>query len=175
MSKKALFLSFGCFIFGLALGIGGSYVIMLTHYGKRAARILVTAHDIWFMDQAQRTWRAYGVESTQVKIYALSQFLITLEHEKKLSDKPIGRRRTNSIDMIVTHGRLAKLYAETGETRLSAQHVEEAVSCAAEIQYTNITDQVTLAEFVAKMDKLAGYSGSPKSLERTSGSDEHSN
>jgi hypothetical protein len=49
MSKKACLFSVGCFILGVALGAGLTYVVATIHYGKAAARALLTVEHIRLM------------------------------------------------------------------------------------------------------------------------------
>jgi len=57
--------------------------------------------------------------------------------------------------MTLTHARLAKLYAETGQTNLSEQHINEALNWAKEGHiFQWITNKSTLMELVPKFDKI---------------------
>ena len=59
-------------------------------------------------------------------------------------------------DMMLTHARLAKLYAETGQTNLSAQHVAQALACAKVAgHWSLVTNWTTLEELVGEIDRRA--------------------
>jgi hypothetical protein len=62
-------------------------------------------------------------------------------------------KKIMAIDMMLTHARLAKLYAETGQTNLSEQHIAEALNYAKD-GIRLITNEVVLMDFVAKLDKV---------------------
>jgi hypothetical protein len=154
MNTKAYLLSLGCFILGLALSAGVTYYVATLHYGKIAAEGMLAIESARLTETSQRTLDAYRNETMPVKIYALSQYLIALERAKKIPENPFSiKKRGVSLIMMTTHGRLAKLYAEIGQTNLSAQHVAEALNCAAELN-SSVTNQVALAGWVAKEDEM---------------------
>jgi hypothetical protein len=125
MSKKAYFISIGCFVLGLALGIGGTAVVI----GKIAAEGIVLMKAGELAASTLQADSAYQHESRAVAIYALSQYLTTpKEDEKLVADIPEHNKAPiNKLDvrlgMIMANGRLAPLYAEAGQTNLGAQHL----------------------------------------------------
>ncbi len=157
MSKKAIFLFVGCFVLGLMLGITGTYVVVMPHYTKLAAGTFFAAELMKIGEAAERSSDAYKHESKPVAIYALSQFLNALRKAEEIPESAFSEpKRAIYSDMMLTHGRLAKLYTESGETNLSAQHVAEALSCSRKTGwFQTITNQAALAELVAKIDQKA--------------------
>lgn len=153
---EAYFFAIGFLVLGSLLSATGTYVFATVHYGRLTAEALVLGEDAHLMEASARTLDAYLNEPVSVKIYALSQYLITLEQAKKLSKNPLSMydKRIVARIMMETHGRLAKLYSETGETNLSEQQVKEALQCAAEAGDLTVTNQTTLAESVAKLDAM---------------------
>jgi hypothetical protein len=55
-----------------------------------------------------------------------------------------------SVEMILTHGRLAELYGESGQTNESAQQVAEALKWAKESGVLWVTNRAMLARYVAR-------------------------
>ena len=155
MSKKTFFPLFGCCVLGLVFGIGGTYVVVVPHYAKLVAGTIFAAELTKIGEEERQSYEAYKHESKPVAIYALSQLLNTLRKAEEISENAFFLpKREISVDMMLAHARLAKLYAETGETNQSAQHVAEALSCAAKSgTCQTITNQAALAEFVAKIDQ----------------------
>ena len=97
--------------------------------------------------------RAYAVESRPVAIYALSEYLANAE---TLTGKPRSYFVTTAEPfwMVRAHGMLAKLYADNGETNLSAQHLDLALRFArAAGSYPNVTNQAALWELIGPNQK----------------------
>jgi len=113
---------------GLILGIIGTAVLI----GKVAAEGVVLMKAGELAASGEQADNAYQHESRAVAIYALSQYLTTLKEDEGLvADMPEhSKAPINKLDvrfgMIMTHGRLAQLYDEAGQTNLGAQHLAEA-------------------------------------------------
>jgi hypothetical protein len=57
------------------------------------------------------------------------------------------------LDMMLTHARLAKLYADTDQANLSLQHVNEALACARSAdKWSSVTNQTSLQALVDRID-----------------------
>ncbi len=156
MSKNAtFFLSLGCLLLGLVVGIAGTYLVIMPRYTKRAAEMFFTAEAYKLGEAAERSFHAYKHESKPVAIYALSEYLLAL---KKAEDIPENVRLVNDrgfyLDLMLAHARLGRLYAETEQTNLSGEHFSEALRCAREPNQA-ITNQASLLEFVDRIDRNA--------------------
>jgi hypothetical protein len=154
MSKKAYFVSIGCFILGLVLGIVGTSIVI----GKIAAEAIVLMKAGELAASGEQADNAYQHESRAVAIYASSQYLITLKEDEELvADMPEhSKAPINKLDvrfgMIMAHGRLAQLYDEAGQTNLGAQHLAEALKYAKESgKFPAVTNQTMLAKFITKI------------------------
>lgn len=137
------------------LGIAGTYLIIMPHCTKMASRTFFTAEAYKLGEDAQRSFDAYKHESKPVAIYALSEHLLAL---KKAKEIPENARLLNDrglyLDLMLTHARVGKLYAETEQTNLSAQHFSEALKCAKEAgDGASITNQTSLQEMVDRLDR----------------------
>jgi len=101
-------------------------------------------------DSEERAWKAYQHDSVPVAIHAMTELL----NEQKAAEKNWGTaflgKHIVSMDLMFTHARLAKLYAEAGQTNLSEQHISEALQCDREF-----TNRDELMDFVSKVDKGA--------------------
>ena len=155
MTKKAYFISIGCFIVGLMLGIGGTYFFGVAHWGQETANGLFLIKELEVADSGTRAFEAYQGKSSPVGIYALSQHLMTLQKAQEIgSESPVFMTRLEILrGMMFTHARLAKLYAESGQTDFSAKHVAEALRIANETgKFPAVTNQPALTEIVAMFD-----------------------
>ena len=99
--------------------------------------------------------KAYQHDSVPVAIYALTEVLDKQKVAEQFGETPLLSKQMISIDLMLTHARLAKLYAEAGQTNLSAQHIDEALRYAKVDRNLEITNQDELMDFVAKIDKGA--------------------
>lgn len=157
MSKNAaiLFLSLGCLLSGLLVGVTGTYLVLMPHYTKKGAQVFFTAEAYKLGEAANRSFQAYKHESKPVAIYALSEYLLAM---KKAQEIPENVRLVDDrglyLDMMLTHARLARLYAQTGQTNLSAEHFSEALGCAKQ-GTPSVTNQASLEQFVDRIDRSA--------------------
>lgn len=156
MSKKTFLVGFGCCVLGLAFGIGGTYVAMRLHSTKHAAKTLSAVEQMKLGEESERAHHAYRHESKPVAIYALSQYVKQLKQVEEMPDNPhLMTGRMLAFDLTLAHARLARLYAETGETNLSAQHLTHALAYAQKSPAAGITNQTGLAELIDKLDRQA--------------------
>jgi hypothetical protein len=147
MSKKAYFISAGCFILGLALGIGGT----MAYLGKVAAEGIFLTKTGELAEVGQQAEDAYLHDSEPVAMYALSQYLAKLKDDEQLGLPPFMDRQDILFGMVMTHARLAHLYQMSGQTNLSAQETAEALRCAKMSgKFLWVTNEAALAKFVAR-------------------------
>ena len=148
MSKKAYFISAGCFILGLVFGIGGSTVYL----SKITAQGLVLLKAGELAEASQQADDAYQHDSEPVAVYALSRYLAKLKDAEELGPTPPYPDKLDILfGMIMTHGRLAQLYDASGQRNLSAQESAEALRFARDSGKSLwVTNQATLAKFVAR-------------------------
>jgi len=151
MSKKAWLSCGGCLIAGLAIGYFGA----MAKYGSTVANTLACLEMVDLGDSGNRAFQAYQHESIPVAIYSLSEYLDKLKAAEQAGATPFVSSQILSIDMMLTHARLAKLYGQTGQTNLSEQHFSEALDCAKADSKLTITNRDGLMDFVAKIDKGA--------------------
>ena len=146
MSKKAYFISAGCLFLGLVLGIVGTMVYL----GKVAAQGIFLTRAAEISASGDAAGDAYEHDSTQVAIGALLQHLAVLQTDENLGTNPLMDSRSSAMDMLLTHGRLAELYSESGQTNQSAQQMGEALKYAEASGCLWATNQETLLRFVSK-------------------------
>lgn len=147
MTKRSFFLL--GFLFGLIIGSTIIYI--------RATTRLRHYRDIFDLYQAaeyalaaQDASHAYYEESRPVAIYALSQQVLKLEQEEKDDRNPFVSDKDVPMGMVITHGRLAKLYAEAGETNLEAQNVAQALIWGKKTNRWHFTNEMQLTNWIAK-------------------------
>ena len=151
MSKKAWLNCIGCLIVGFAIG----YFYAQAVIGKHIADYYASINLIVLGESGNRAYRAYQHESSSVAIYALAENLDKLKQAEDIGETPFISKQILSIDLMLTHARLAKLYAETGQTNLSSQHIVEALDYAKSGgKFSEITNQAALMEMLAKFDKI---------------------
>jgi len=159
MSKRAYFVSIGCFVVGLLLGVGGTYFFGMAYWGKQTADGLVMIKQAELAESGEKAFDAYQHESQPIAIYALSRYLASLkEMEDQIgSENPVLLTKMDvHFDMMLTHARLAKVYAAMGQPELSRQQLADALQCASqEHKLQTITNQAVLAEILARVDKGA--------------------
>ena len=151
MSKKVWIVCGGCLITGLVIG----YYAAKGRDGSVAANTMAI---LQFTDMAQaeaRAIQAYKHESVPVAIYAMTELLQRQKAAEQIGETPFLSKQIMSVDLMLTHARLAKLYGEAGETNLSEQHFAEALHYAEADGKPAITNRDTLMGFVEKIDKGA--------------------
>lgn len=144
MSKKAYIISAGCFILGIIIGAG----VTLSYSGKIGAEGMFLTRAAALSRSYNQATDAYQHESTQVAIYASSQYLATLDADEQLGENLL--MPTFSLEMAVTHGRLAELYKESEQSDAIAQQVSEALKYAKDSGALWVTNETMLAKFVAR-------------------------
>lgn len=156
MTKQRYLILFGGFLVGLLIGGAIIYIptIARLHRNRDAFFIYKAAE---FTIDTQRASKAYyESKNLPVTIYALSQHLLTLHEEAAEAQRnPFESQASVAFGMVVTHGRLAKLYAESGEADRKAQHVAEALDWSKKTNRT-LTNETDLANFIATSDRLFG-------------------
>lgn len=152
MSKEA---SSFCCIACLALGLLTGYLFMREREGRAAADTLaaLTLKDLG--ESSERAQKAYEHAGVPVAIYAMTELLDKQKAVEEYGGNALISTQMISIDLILTHGRLAKLYGETGASNLCAQHVAEALRYAQSDRNLGVTNRDTLMDFVAKTDNAA--------------------
>lgn len=148
----------GCMglIVGFVLGVGGTYVAITQYAATRAAEALFVVEQMKLGEASERAHYAYRNESKPVAIYAMSQYVNQLKKAEALPEQSrLSTDRMLAFDLTLAHGRLAKLYAETGETNLSTQHVAQALAYAKRSAAAGITNQTGLAELIDRLDQQA--------------------
>ena len=153
MSRSALGFALGCLGFGLVLGAGGTYLRLSHRYTKLCERELIAAELARVGETSDAAAAAYRHESKPVAIYALSQYLMLLQKAREMpSYAAFMPKGSISFDMMLAHARLANLYTEAEQSDLRAQHVAEALRCAAEAgNCQTITNQAALEELLARI------------------------
>lgn len=152
---KPLFSFTLCVLAGLFVGAVITFVFATMYYGKLSAQALLLDENAHFMEASQRTWDAYMKEPKPVAIYALSQYLNTLQRYEQFHENPLMPSKRSLANLtVLTHGRLAKLYLGIGESNLSSQHVSEALNRARVMEHLKITNEITLTEWINKMDQF---------------------
>ena len=149
MSKKAWFCCGGFLIAGLAIG----YVAAQVRDGGIIANTLACLEMTNLGESSERAQKAYQHESLPVAIYALTELLDKQKAAEQIGETAFMSKQIISIDLMLTHARLAKLYTEAGQTNLSEQHFTEALNYAKADSKLTITNRETLMDFVAKIDK----------------------
>lgn len=99
--------------------------------------------------------KAYEHESIPVAIHAMTELLDKQKIAEQAGETAFLSRQMISIDLMLTHARLGKLYSETGQADLSAEHFTEALKYAKAHGNLGITNQEMLMNFVAQIDKGA--------------------
>ena len=149
MNKRAWLNRICCLIAGLAIG----YFYAEAVTGKHIADYYASLNLLVLGESGNHAYRAYQHESGPVAIYALTEYLDMETKFGQMGKTNLSNTKLVSFDMTLIHARLAKLYAETGQTNLSEQHIDEALNCAKEGYYFLFTNKSTLMEFVDKLDK----------------------
>ena len=157
--QKTWFISIGCLLLGLILG----GIVAMAFIGVGAARVLASAHDMLIVESGSRAFKAYQHEDRPVAIYALTDYLTSLQEAESsgthdqifLPDTELQRC------LMFTHARLARLLADSGGADASAAHITEALRYAQETgkdtrtiaRFTSITNATQLFDVVSKFDQ----------------------
>jgi hypothetical protein len=158
MSKKAWFICIGCLIGGLLVGAFCGALYATKQFAEALA--LLKAGEL--SESGERAFQAYQHESNSIAIYALTQDMNTLQDAKELGNNPFFATPTEiQRRLMFNHARLAKLFAESGQTNASANHITEALKYAQETsidpnaigRFSSITNETQLFETLAKFDQ----------------------
>lgn len=141
MNSAQHFSRFTWFLIGLATGIAGMFFYQIGERARYAAEYSDASQDYYLH---RRALDAYQTENTQAAIFALTEYLANVERLK-------GRRyssfeiQVSESGMFPVHAMLARLYAESGETNLSAQHLDMALQIVRQIgKIPSVTNQATV-------------------------------
>jgi hypothetical protein len=155
MTKEAWFFCGGGVIAGLVAGMAIGDIAAQTGAGRGAANMFQTLKFTELGDSENRAYQAYQHESIPVAIYALSVSLDKMKEAAQIGETRLLSKEILATDLMLTHARLAKLYEQTGQSDVAAQHLNEALNYAKAGRQTWITNRDSLMNFVAKLDKVA--------------------
>ena len=136
------------FIMGLALGavLAGGAVWWCSDVVRRAEQILQMGELACWVDHAERAYHQLPLEA---RIWEMEELLRVLDKYEDAEEKRIvGYYR------FLTHGRLAKLYQESGDRGKAAVHVERALSLRWAIPQgeKRVTDENALLKLIGMLD-----------------------
>ncbi len=151
MSKHSWFYCIGCLVLGVIVG----YFYAEARAGRAVANAYAAFEITGLGESSGHAQKAYEHESVPVAIYAMTELLDKQTAAEQVGETAFESKRMISIDLMLTHARLAKLYSEAGQTNLNAQHLAEALRYARADSNLVITNEETLMDFVAKVDKGA--------------------
>ena len=159
MSKKTWFISIGCLLLGMILG----GIVAMVLIGVGAARVLASTYDMQIVESGSRAFKAYQHEDRPVAIYALTDYLTSLQEAESngIHDQIFLPDTELQRCLMLTHARLAKLLVDSGHADASAAHVTEALKYAQETgkdgraiaRFASITNATQLFDFVSKFDQ----------------------
>ncbi len=149
--------SLACLMGGLLLGAAAVYVVESGRNDRGGADKADMSEFIKLGETGERAFSAYRHETKAVAIDELSQYLAALQ---KAEDTPglaaYMPKGGLSSDMMLTHARLAKLYAETNQPGLSTQQIAQALECAKTAgPWSSATNWTVLEQRVARIDRNA--------------------
>jgi hypothetical protein len=94
--------------------------------------------------------RAYYDEEAEVAIWELEGLLEFLEHYSAMTQEGPNRGR---YYLFLTHGRLSKLFAQSGHTGEAEMHAELAISNA--VDFPMVTNMGTLSDAIERLDSTS--------------------
>jgi hypothetical protein len=156
-NKMVLVTSLACLMGGLLLGAAAVYLVESGRNVRGGADRADTSEFIKLGETGERAFSAYRHETKPVAIYELSQYLAALQKAEDspglAAYMPKGGLRS---DMMLTHARLAKLYAATDQPSLSTQHIAQALECAKTAgPWSSVKNWTALEQRVARIDRNA--------------------
>jgi hypothetical protein len=143
MTNQPYFSRFTWFFIGLAAGLVAMFMYQLGVRAQYAREDSDTGLDYYLWSKAQY---ASATESSPVIMYAWSAYLENNERLRGRSHAFFVTRESPSV-MLDAHGWLAKLYAESGDTNSSTEHLDLALRFA---QSTRLNQTVTNKETLWK-------------------------
>ncbi|MFO1487869.1 MAG: hypothetical protein U1F65_05270 [Verrucomicrobiota bacterium] len=107
------------------------------------------------VELGQQSFIAYQQEGSSIAIQKLGQYLDGLNRLEKSESTNllVFSKAVISLDSMLAHARLAKVYSVTGQTNLAGQHITEALVRASNQKLDNVTNEASLWEFLARVDK----------------------
>lgn len=151
MSRNSWLYCIGYLVLGLIVG----YFYAQARAGRAAANAYAAFEITDLGESAEHAQKAYEHDSVPVAIYAMTELLDKQKAAEQIGETAFESRQMISIDLMLTHARLAKLYGEVGQTNLSRQHIAEALRYAKSDSNLAITNRDSLMVFVAKIDEGA--------------------
>jgi hypothetical protein len=128
-SNKSWIPYVGCVIAGLVAG----YLCGATYSHSLMAKT-IAYQDVQLVASGLRAYDAYRHEPAPIAIYALTQYIATLDDAEDLDGvtSTVTSRPEIERRLMLAHARLARLLETNGDTKASAIHVNEALRCARE-------------------------------------------
>jgi hypothetical protein len=147
MKNKPLISPFTWLFMGFAAGLVAMFIYQ-SAIRQKYAREVADADLYHYLNR--RAFDAYSTESKPVAIYAISEYLANLDQLRDRSYSYMAMS-DSSNSRFQAHALLARLYAESGETNLSAQHLKLALGFAGTADnpsISSVTNQATLWSYI---------------------------
>lgn len=154
--KKALFLTLVVFIIGLVIGFVGT----LDYFGHTTATLMLLNQEMEIVEFEGSTVDAYYNQPTEVAIWALENYINTLnrvkeEHALADTEKPYILFSPDR-SLALSHARLVLLYKKLNDPEKCKYHFEMATSQTKGINLSAFDTEEKLIEFIHKLNSGTG-------------------
>lgn len=144
-------------ILSLLIGCGIGYLLGVVHYGFVIAPSMLMLQEKEIAERGESVYKAYLNEPTDVGIWALKDYIDTLN--RIMEERRSYTKFKNPYfilspeeDLVLAHGRLALLYKKINKIEKSKYHFGQAISHSKNTKHPIETEQ-ELINFLEKVDK----------------------
>jgi len=152
MAKKTIAFTITGLVIGIGLGIIGS----ITYLGRELATNMFILHDMELAMNENSTIQAYLNESPEVGIWALENYIKTMNRvikERKVdNNQPSFMMIRPEPTLRFAHARLALLYEKTGNDLKRKENFEKAFEYCESMKMKRELLEEKLIELVTKLD-----------------------
>ncbi len=155
MRFKKLTIAVVYILIGIIIGSFGT----MSWVGIKMAKTFLFLKEVELGKSGSMAWERYNSGNPSIAIWALQQHLKNLGEWSKIMEDPEidwPYKDNIEIELIITHGRLAKLYKDTGQTEGKEVHLKEALSISQSSDkpaFNCLSNEALLFDKVAVFDK----------------------
>ncbi|MHC4424197.1 MAG: hypothetical protein ACYSWR_05955 [Planctomycetota bacterium] len=152
MRKTIVFTLLG-FVIGLVLGC----IITMAFYGHTTASAMFMLQEKEIFEMEEAAVQAYHNEPNEVAIWALENYINTLNRLKKERSSAEVENPYFILSPVqslaIAHARIGQLYRKTGNVEKSRYHFEQAMSHIKNSKLKVIKTEADLIDFINSLDQ----------------------
>ncbi len=147
----------GPVFFGIVTGCVLGIILSMSYMGRTLATGMFLLQEKEILNIGQAAEDAYHNEPNQVAVWALENYIKTLNNLKE-ERKPAKVKNpyfilTPDIDLLFAHARLGKIYKQMGNDEKSRYHFEQAISHSKNTKFKSLNTQEDCEKMIDALDK----------------------